>query len=46
VGSTLDQKVKVQHQDGTSGWREVSAGEIRSQDPAGHPTSSRSPGAK
>jgi hypothetical protein len=46
VGSQVDQKVKVQHSDGKTSWRQMEAGQIRSQDPSGHPTSSRSPNAK
>lgn len=46
VGSTLNQKVKVQHSDGKNGWVSVQAGQVRSQDPSGHPISSRNPGGK
>jgi len=46
VGSTQNQKVKVQHSDGTQGWVSVQAGQVRSQDPSGHPVSSRNPGGK
>jgi len=46
VGSQVDQKLKVQHQDGTSSWKQLEAGAIRSMDPAGHATSSRSPNSK
>jgi hypothetical protein len=46
VGSTVDNKVKVQHQDGKTSWKQMGAGAIRSMDPAGHPTSSRSPNSK
>lgn len=46
VGSQVDNKVKVQHQDGGVSWKQMSAGAIRSMDPAGHPTSSRSPNSK
>jgi hypothetical protein len=45
-GSQVDDKIKVTHQDGKSSWKQVSAGQIRSQDPAGHATSSRSPNSK
>ncbi len=45
-GSTLNGKVKVTHEDGKQSWKQVAAGQIRSQDPAGHPTSSRSPSSK
>ena len=46
VGSVKDDRVKVQHSDGKEGWVEVSAGQIRSQDPAGHPVSSRNPSGR
>jgi GNAT superfamily N-acetyltransferase len=46
VGSQLDQKVKVQHSDGKKGWVSVQSGEVMSQDPSGHPVSSRNPGGK
>lgn len=46
VGSTVGNKVKVQHSDGKKGWVQVGSGEIMSQDPSGHPISSRNPGGK
>lgn len=46
TGSQVDQKVKVTHQDGKTSWKQMEAGQIRSMDPAGHPTSSRSPNSK
>lgn len=45
-GSVVDNKVKVQHSDGKTSWKQVGAGMIQSQDPNGHPTSSRNPGGK
>jgi hypothetical protein len=45
VGSTKDQKVKVQHPEtGKAGWVSVQAGQVMSQD--GHAISSRNPGGK
>jgi hypothetical protein len=44
VGSTRDGKIKVRHGDGTSGWVEVRAGIVMSQD--GHAISARNPGGK
>lgn len=38
--------VKVQHADGSTSVKEVLSGMIRSQDPTGHPTSSREPNAR
>lgn len=46
VGSQVDQKLKVQHQDGSTSWKQVGSGEIRSMDPAGHATSSRTPNSR
>lgn len=46
VGSQLNQKIKVQHSDGKKGWVSVQAGQVRSQDPSGHPISSRNPAGK
>lgn len=47
VGSvSAANKVKVQHSDGSTGVVQVEAGQIRSQDPSGHPVSSRNPGGK
>lgn len=46
VGSQNDGKIKVSHSDGTSSWKQMRSGMIRSQDPSGHPTSSRNPGGK
>jgi hypothetical protein len=46
TGSVVDQKLKVTHNDGTSSWKQMDAGQIRSQDPAGHATSSRSPNSR
>lgn len=45
-GSILGNKIKVQHSDGTESWKQVSSGMIRSQDPSGHPVSSRAPNSK
>ena len=45
-GSTMNGKVKVTHSDGKTSWKQVESGQIRSMDPAGHPTSSRSPNSK
>lgn len=45
-GSILGNKIKVQHSDGTESWKQVSSGMIRSQDPSGHPVSSRVPNSK
>lgn len=45
-GSVKDNKVKVQHSDGGQGWVQVGAGQIRSQDPSGHPVSSLRPNSK
>jgi hypothetical protein len=45
-GSTLNGKVKVQHSDGSQSWKSVQAGQILSQDPSGHPVSSRAPNSK
>lgn len=39
-------KVKVQHSDGGTAWKQVQAGMIRSQDPSGHPVSSREPNSR
>ncbi len=44
VGSARDGRVKVRHSDGTSGWVEVRAGQVMSQD--GHPVSARNPGGR
>lgn len=38
--------VKVQHSDGTTSVKQVTAGQIRSQDPSGHPVSSREPNSR
>lgn len=47
VGSVAGaNKIKVAHSDGSQGYVQVQAGIIRSQDPAGHPVSSRSPNSK
>lgn len=46
AGSQVDDKLKVTHQDGHTSWKQMAAGQIRSMDPAGHPTSSRSPNSK
>ncbi len=46
AGSTLNGKIKVQHSDGSQGWKQVQAGMITSQDPSHHPTSSRNPDSK
>ncbi len=46
AGSVVDQKQKVTHQDGSTSWKAMAAGQIRSMDPSGHPTSSRSPNSK
>lgn len=46
VGSQVGNKVKVQHDDGSESWKQMSAGMILSQDPSGHPTSSRTPGSR
>ena len=46
VGSTLNGKLKVEHQDGSDSWKSVGSGEIRSMDPAGHATSSRTPNSR
>lgn len=48
VGATIEgqQKFKVQHQDGTTSWKSAKAGIIQSQDPTGHGTSAREPGAR
>lgn len=46
VGSQLNGKIKVQHSDGKQGWKQMETGMILSQDPSGHPTSSRSPNSK
>lgn len=46
VGSNVGNKVKVQHSDGKKGWVQVGSGQIMSQDPSGHPISSRNPGGK
>jgi hypothetical protein len=48
IGTALEGtgKVKVQHADGSTSWKSVRAGQIRSQDPTGHPTSSREPNAR
>jgi hypothetical protein len=45
-GSLLNGKIKVTHSDGKQSWKQIEAGQIRSMDPAGHPTSSRSPNSK
>lgn len=45
-GSILGNKIKVQHSDGTESWKQVSSGMIRSQDPSGHPVSSRVPNSR
>lgn len=45
-GSVVDDKVKVQHSDGGTGWIEARAGQVRSQDPSGHPVSSLRPNSK
>lgn len=45
-GSILGNKIKVQHSDGTESWKQVSAGMVRSQDPSGHPVSSRNPNSR
>lgn len=45
-GSVVDHKVKVQHSDGGESWKEVGAGQIRSQDPNGHPVSALRPNSK
>lgn len=41
VGASKDGKVKIRHQDGTSSWVSVRAGQVLSND--GHPISSRNP---
>ena len=46
VGSELDEKIKIQHDDGTTGWNQVASGMVQSQDSSGHPVSSRHPNAK
>lgn len=46
VGSQVGNKVKVIHDDGSESWKQMSAGMILSQDPSGHPTSSRTPGSR
>lgn len=46
TGTVKGNKVKVTHSDGKQGWVQVGAGQIRSQDPSGHPVSSRNPGGK
>lgn len=46
VGSQVGDKIKVQHNDGAASWKEMSSGQILSQDPSGHPTSSRTPGSR
>lgn len=45
-GSTVGDKVKVTHQDGSVGWKQVGAGMILGQDPAHHPVSSREPDSR
>lgn len=39
-------KIKVQHSDGSTSVKQVEAGQIRSQDPSGHPVSSREPNSR
>lgn len=46
VGSQLNSKIKVEHSDGKAGWVSVKAGQVMSQDPSGHPISSRNPSGK
>ena len=45
-GSTVGDKVKVTHQDGSTSWKQVGAGQILGQDPAHHPVSSREPNSR
>jgi hypothetical protein len=44
VGTSRDGKIKIRHGDGSSGWVQVRAGQVLSQD--GHPISARNPGGK
>lgn len=44
VGATVDNKIKVRHGDGKSGWVQVSSGQILSMD--GHAISSLDPGGR
>jgi hypothetical protein len=48
VGTVIDGegRFKVQHNDGSESWKQGRAGVIMSQDPTGHPTSSREPNAR
>lgn len=46
VGSVQGDKQKVMHSSGKQGWVQMGSGMIRSQDPAGHPVSSRNPMGK
>lgn len=48
VGTVIDGegKFKVQHNDGSESWKQGRSGVIMSQDPTGHPTSSREPNAR
>lgn len=46
AGSQLNGKVKVAHSDGTQSWVQVEDGQIQSQDPSGHPISSRNPNGR
>jgi len=53
VGTALNNKVKVQHADGATGWVNVEAGQIQAQSPGeptigpnSHPVSSRNPNGK